>query len=363
MAKRKLIIFGGKLNRTGGIETHLFNFCLYTSDVFDIHFIINSLHFNKEKKTLLIQRGVNVYELSSEGNIYKRIKSFKLIISLIYKIKGGDDDVVLYTNAFTSNLIYVIQRTFNFKNWVHHHHSDFSKSLFFSYPYLYKKVFQKARFLILCTDYQLAQYKKMGFSPTAFFLPYCKKENTDIIKQKEFNGVICYLGRVLISKGIDYILNLESSWLLENEIKCYIHGNNELDPGSLYYEKLTKKLPDPFYYFGEYDAENDIKNILDDISITIIPSVGAEGLPLVFTESISRGVPVIAFDGGGLRDFETFHDGIIITKPSPDNLKSAILEMKKRISSNKNLGSDLKKKYFETLDSQITINWWGSTFN
>lgn len=357
MGKRRLIVYGGKLSRTGGIETHLYNFCNVLSEHFDIHFIIGSLNFNREKVDELKSRGVSVYELSSSATPERQLLFYVKLFRLIKRLKNNDD-VIFYSNAFQSSFIYMLQLFGKFKYWVHHHHSDFSPGLFNSYPIFYKQCFKKSSQVILCTAFQVAQFNKLALNKNVVCLPYCKMENNVPVKERKFKGVISYIGRVIVSKGIDYVLSIEKDWLFENKLECHIYGNNELEKESNWYKVLTSELSPPFYYFGEFNGEKEVSSILEKTSITLIPSVGAEGLPLVFTEAISRGVPVVGFKGGGLRDYEFFHEGVIICDPSLDNLKKGIIRMKNRIEESPSLSSDLKNKYDSALNSNITVKWW-----
>jgi glycosyltransferase involved in cell wall biosynthesis len=88
-----------------------------------------------------------------------------------------------------------------------------------------------------------------------------------------------------------------------------------------------------------------------------MPSVGAEGLPVVLSEAISRGVPVVGFDGGGLRHMKTFHKGVMIISQDEDVFKDALLEMRERLRDGA-LSESLIQHYRNELGNAKTIEWW-----
>ena len=175
--------------------------------------------------------------------------------------------------------------------------------------------------------------------------------------KKKFDGELVFLGRILVSKGINYILALDDNWLKMHNLRCKLYGNLELDD-SPDIEKQIVSANGQIEHMGSYDADKDLEQILGNADMVLIPSTGAEGLPLVFTEAISRGIPVVGFNGGGLRDYTDFDDGVLISDPDIELYKENILEMRHRIFSYENLSQNLIAKYKETLSSSITIDWW-----
>jgi glycosyltransferase involved in cell wall biosynthesis len=54
---------------------------------------------------------------------------------------------------------------------------------------------------------------------------------------------------------------------------------------------------------GAYPAGRAHAELLSEMDMTLLPTVGAEGAPLVLLESMACGVPFVATDAGGIRDY------------------------------------------------------------
>ncbi len=354
--KRKLLVLAGKLGRTGGVETHLLNFCKSLKEEYLITIIVSSRqNLLSDKIKQISSNGLKLKVFDCKTNpVQTKFNYLRMVCYVLFKRIAGFN--FLYTNGASGNVMYFLGRLLKFKKWIHHHHSDISHKVITRYTQHYIEIFDRADYVILCTEQQKLNFKDFKFKATPVFLPYCKQEPERNVKKK-YDGELAFLGRILVSKGINYILALDDTWLQMHNLSCKLYGNLELDD-SPDIEKKIVSANGQIKYMGSYDADKDLDEILGNVDMVIIPSTGAEGLPLVFTEAISRGIPVVGFNGGGLRDYTEFDDGVLISDPDIELYKKNILEMQHRILSYENLSQKLITKYRNTLSSSITIQWW-----
>ncbi|MEM9275910.1 MAG: glycosyltransferase family 4 protein, partial [Cyanobacteria bacterium P01_F01_bin.143] len=69
--------------------------------------------------------------------------------------------------------------------------------------------------------------------------------------------------------------------------------------------------------FGRYPEGQAYVDLLSSYDLTLLPTVGAEGAPLVLLESMACGVPFVAYGVGGIPDYGTDNPNAIVVAPEP----------------------------------------------
>ncbi|MBE9039852.1 glycosyltransferase family 4 protein [Oscillatoriales cyanobacterium LEGE 11467] len=70
--------------------------------------------------------------------------------------------------------------------------------------------------------------------------------------------------------------------------------------------------------FGRYPEGQAYVDILSRYDVTLLPTIGAEGAPLVLLESMACGVPFVAYGVGGIPDYGVDNPNVIIVPPELD---------------------------------------------
>ncbi|NEZ59940.1 glycosyltransferase [Adonisia turfae] len=71
--------------------------------------------------------------------------------------------------------------------------------------------------------------------------------------------------------------------------------------------------------YGRYPEGQAYVDLLSSYDLTLLPTIGAEGAPLVLLESMACGVPFLAYGVGGIPDYGTNNPDVFIV--APDNNK------------------------------------------
>ncbi|MGL5033658.1 MAG: glycosyltransferase [Microcystaceae cyanobacterium] len=79
----------------------------------------------------------------------------------------------------------------------------------------------------------------------------------------------------------------------------------------------TKNIGDRVKCWGKYPDGQDYVNLLSSYDLTLLPTVGAEGSPLVLLESMACGVPFVAYGVGGITDYGQNNPDAIVVPPEP----------------------------------------------
>jgi glycosyltransferase involved in cell wall biosynthesis len=238
--------------------------------------------------------------------------------------------------------------------WIHHHHGDITVSILERFSLLYRATLRTADWLILCTDGHAKlirqTYRRVGGTVA---LPYLKDEQTAAPSISEKGPgdkvVVGFFGRLRQSKGVGLLLS-SATWFSSHGIECRLHGDNCEN-------LISGDLPDGITWRGAYDSATDLSRLMADVDMVVLPSTFGEGLPIVMCEAISRGVPVVCFPAGGLREMETFHPGVLVVPPTSEDLVAGMLEMLKR-SQRPGFSEELAARYKEQLSNGVTIDWW-----
>lgn len=118
-----------------------------------------------------------------------------------------------------------------------------------------------------------------------------------------------YLGRISPEKGIDVLIDAAR----RTGIPTRIAG----DPSPM--PELQENLPANVEFVGKLSREG-VATFLEGVRVLVVPSVWYEAFGLVCVEALSRGIPVIASDIGGLP--EVVHHGKTGLLTPPGNATS-----------------------------------------
>ena len=114
---------------------------------------------------------------------------------------------------------------------------------------------------------------------------------------------------------------------------------------------------DRIFCHGPYPEGQAYIDLLASFDLTLLPTTGSEGAPLVLLESMACAVPFVAFDAGGIPDYANADCEIVSAKES-GSFVAAI----KRICSRLNQGtldhSRLQKHYHENFSYQRLAEKW-----
>jgi glycosyltransferase involved in cell wall biosynthesis len=110
---------------------------------------------------------------------------------------------------------------------------------------------------------------------------------------------LVYAGQVIRGKGVDVLI--ESLARLRNVFECVILGDGSHRP---YCEQLAQRLglSDRVRFVG-FVSQSKIAEYYRDASAAVMSSVWPEPFGAVGLEAMRYGLPVVAFDAGGIREW------------------------------------------------------------
>lgn len=147
-------------------------------------------------------------------------------------------------------------------------------------------------------------------------------ENEKIEKDKKYTDIY-FIGRVEKSKGIINIIEMMKS--INRDVILHVVGDGPcLEEAKKKAEDLNIK--DRIIFHGKMPHYEFIKKISPDIFV--FPTKRIEGFPMVLVESMFSGIPVVAFDMGGVPDaVEDGKNGFLIEDGNTMLFKKKLVEL------------------------------------
>lgn len=133
-------------------------------------------------------------------------------------------------------------------------------------------------------------------------LPYfCSLEPREKPRDMPEKSLITFLGRVAPNKGHEHFI--EALGLLPSDVRgLFVGGLTEESESSLKILAEKHHCADRLEFYG-WASRDEVIDIMDRTSVFIFPSLWPETLGIVGIEALSRGVPVVASDVGGVAEW------------------------------------------------------------
>ena len=148
-----------------------------------------------------------------------------------------------------------------------------------------------------------ARYVEAGFPPGRIsVVPYfCPVEPADLPRPIPERPTITFLGRIAPNKGQEYFV--AALGMLPSEVRGVMVGNLGAN-GEAVMRALAEDhgCADRLELRG-WASREEVRQLLDETSVFVFPSLWPETLGIVGLEALSRGVPVVASNLGGTSEW------------------------------------------------------------
>jgi glycosyltransferase involved in cell wall biosynthesis len=152
---------------------------------------------------------------------------------------------------------------------------------------------------------------------------------------------------------------LVQQWDLLKDVlgELHIHGSGSEEP--LIRDYISSRgLGDRVKCFGRYPEGQAYVDLLSSYDLTLLPTIGAEGAPLVLLESMACGVPFVAYGVGGILDYSVDNPNCLIVPPVPEAFISGVKQMVHRLAQGQVNRAQLQQFYRERYSYTILKKAW-----
>ncbi len=157
--------------------------------------------------------------------------------------------------------------------------------------------------LICPCDYALRRHLDGGFSRESLsVVPYfCELSPLPDPRPLPATPTITFLGRITAYKGVDYFIQILSR--LPNVVQGQIIGNVDAR-NRPWLERMAKEWGvKSRLRIRNWVDRSSIRTIFRETSVFVFPSIWPETLGIVGLEALATGVPVVAFEVGGVAEW------------------------------------------------------------
>jgi glycosyltransferase involved in cell wall biosynthesis len=174
---------------------------------------------------------------------------------------------------------------------------------FVSFTHKKEEIFLNQQFdrMIVVTNYMKEELLRNGFVPEKIEIhpPVPRMGDPDLRSNFSDRNLIVYAGQIIRGKGVDVLL--QSLARLTVPFECIILGDGS---HRAYCEKLSRKLHlDDRVRFMGFVPQDELKNFYRECTAVAISSVWPEPFATIGMEAMRYGIPVVAFDSGGIKDW------------------------------------------------------------
>ncbi len=155
--------------------------------------------------------------------------------------------------------------------------------------------------MIVATAYMRDELLRNGFAPDRIEVLAPVPGPATAVARSSFDARnrIVYAGQIVRGKGVDILL--ESLALVKAPFECVILGDGN---HRAYCERLSRKLGlEDRVHFAGYVSREQVGEAYRDASVAVVSSVWPEPFGAVGLEAMRHGLPVVAFDAGGIGEW------------------------------------------------------------
>ena len=155
--------------------------------------------------------------------------------------------------------------------------------------------------MVVVTTYMRDELLRNLFNPRKIEIhpPVPRMSDPSLRSTFSDRNLILFAGQIIRGKGVDVLLRALA--LVKTPFQCIILGDGSHRKTC---EKLCKKLGlNDRVKFGGFVPQKELKNFYRECTLFAISSVWPEPFATVGVEVMRFGIPVVAFDAGGIKDW------------------------------------------------------------
>jgi glycosyltransferase involved in cell wall biosynthesis len=170
--------------------------------------------------------------------------------------------------------------------------------------------------------------------------------------QKKNKLIIVFTSRMLREKGILDMIQaaniLRDEYVLEVEVEFRLYGLLETNPRAINKQQLNILCDGEYIKYMGFDP--NIKNVLEESDIVVLPSYYREGIPKSLIDATAIGRPIITTDWIGCKETViNGYNGFLVPIQSPDTIAKKLSILINNADLRKEMGGNSRKiaeKYF-----------------
>jgi glycosyltransferase involved in cell wall biosynthesis len=321
----------------GGIERRIYNIGKRQVEDNEVYVITSRLPGTKENESI---DGIKVVRLKSRFfNIYN--PPMVMSHGIYDAIKKLNPDIIDFHYRWALDYTRAVSKLSNNYPIIFTFHNDFGEGtglagkMSYINDLIFKKFLKKCLKIVCISDYVKNRLIDQSISAEKLVTI---RNGIDIsshekAKQRE-NDFFLFVGRLIKTKGIDYLLRAMAEIKSSAKVKLKICGTGPMLKKLL---KLSRKLDIDVDFLGWVD-EDKKKELMQKCAAFILPSV-LESFGIVLLEAMNEGAPIIATKVGGIPEV-VGESGLLVEPRSPHSLAKSMMDVHLDINLRRKLSSE-----------------------
>jgi len=160
---------------------------------------------------------------------------------------------------------------------------------------------KRCRQLVVYSEYQKNELVRNGFEPANIEIcaPIVGVTQVALPAVSGERNLLLYVGQIIRGKGVDRLLSALAR--IRTDFECVILGDGNHRPAC---ERLCRELGlDKRVTFGGYWPPSELESYYRESSVFVMSSLWPEPFGMAGPEAMRHGIPVVAFDAGGIREW------------------------------------------------------------
>ncbi|MBO3459254.1 glycosyltransferase [Aetokthonos hydrillicola Thurmond2011] len=152
---------------------------------------------------------------------------------------------------------------------------------------------------------------------------------------------------------------LVQQWDLLKDVLAELHIHGTGSEEQLIRDYIDSQgIGDRVKCFGRYPEDQAYVDLLSSYDLTLLPTIGAEGAPLVLLESMACGVTFVAYGVGGIPDYAIDNPNVLVVSPEPKAFVSGVRQMAHRLANGQINQVELQQFYLKHYSYTVLKKAW-----
>ena len=239
-------------------------------------------------------------------------------------------------------------------SWPYWNGTKYPKKIIYPRQKMLWEKYVKKLHVVTVTETAKRNIERLGAVPVC--IPH--SVDTQIFRpanQKSGKHVVLYVGRLIVEKGVGYLLNLANKWR-QKDVEFWFVGDGELKEAI---ERMQNKYS--VRYFPYIPCQENLAEIYRKADVFVLPALPTyeELFGIVLVEAMASGLPVIAANSIGPSEIVDHElNGFLVPKGNEKELENSLNYLIENPEIRKKMGSEGRRKVLKNYTVANVAKLW-----
>ena len=289
-------------------------------------------------------------------DVYTSMKNLKALIDLIFL---SNRNIIIGAAPYDPIIPYLIllkkrHNVIYHSSWPYWNGSKYPKKIIYPYQKMLWEKYVEKLHVVTVTETANRSIKQLGAVST--YIPH--SVNTQIFRpanQKSGDHVVLYVGRLIVQKGVGYLLKLAYEWR-QKDVEFWFVGEGELKEQI---ERMQNKYS--VRYFPYITCPEKLAEVYRKADVFVLPALPTyeELFGIVLVEAMACGLPVIAANSVGPSEIiDNELNGFLVPKGNEKELENCLSYLLENPEIGRKMGLEGRMKVLKNYTVANVAKLW-----